>query len=462
MCKNIERTGEFTLDGVFKLNLQIPQYQRPYSWDKEQVEQLINDLLQAYKQDKIYLIGNMILYQSQNEENKCEIVDGQQRLTTLALLFKVLGKETNFLNNEISMLSAKKLKENYEILKNRFENFQNKENFLNFLKEKVIITYIQTNNLDEAFVLFDSQNTRGEELKRKDILKVHHIHPIQTDRKIYAIKWEKWEEEKITTNKDRLDELLYLISLTRKGITNRLKANDFVDIDVFNELKTKISNQDYTQLNNYNQPPIYSFFDFDFKNNTLTLITKFLQYKGSEIINGINYIPFEINSAIIGGEKFFIFVYKYYNTYLRLLKNSFFDFSVSGSGNLFIKKYYQAIFLFYYDKFENENLENFIKRLLLLLSYLRLKSSAVRKETILHQEWNRKTKLDIFALIRNSYSSYEIIEEIDNYIKFELVLEIIDVVGDDKYKNAKESYKKIFENFFGDLKNYVKGIKNGK
>ncbi len=456
----IDRTGEYTLNEVFEQKLKIPNYQRPYSWDKNQVEQLINDLLEAYKKSTIYLIGNMILFQK--EDKNCEIIDGQQRITTLALLFKVLEKkekEIDFLENEINPLSSRRLQENYEILKNRFENYQD-NSFLQFLNDKVKITYMKTDDLDEAFVLFDSQNTRGEPLKRKDILKVHHIHPIQSDRQLYAKKWEEWEKEKITKETDKLDQILYLICLARRGITNRLVADDIVNIDVFNELKTKITHKKYLQLNNYNQPALYHFYDYDFKTNVLNLITKPLQFKGSEIVNGIKYVPFEINSAIVGGESFFVFVYKYFELYEKLLEKELFEFRINGSGNFYLKKYYQAILLFYYDKFENENFELFVKKLLLLLSYLRLKSSSVRKETILHQRWNTEKELDVFSLIRNSYSSLEILDELDNYIKFAFSLKEVEINDKDKYKNVKTSYKKIFENFFGNLQSNIKEIKN--
>jgi uncharacterized protein with ParB-like and HNH nuclease domain len=110
----MQRVGELSLKEIFDKDLYIPDFQRPYSWNNEQVEQLIEDLKEAYENKKLYLIGNMIIYENK-EKNKLEIIDGQQRITTLALLLYILGEKTNFLENTINVLEkAKKLKEMIE------------------------------------------------------------------------------------------------------------------------------------------------------------------------------------------------------------------------------------------------------------------------------------------------------------------------------------------------------------
>jgi len=414
-CVN-ERLGTWNLESVFKQNLVIPEFQRPYSWNKEQVEQLIEDLLEAYDKGKLYLIGNMILYEDKEE---LKIIDGQQRVTTLALLLKVLNKETDFLSNKINPLSIKKLKTNYEIIKNYFDNF-NKDDFLDFLLKKVLITYIKTNSLDEAFVLFDSQNTRGKPLKRKDILKVHHIHPIKKDRKLYAKRWEEWEKFDGDKYWDRLDEVLYYISFVRRGIRNEVNTDDFDFIDVFKELKTQSSNY---KLNNYNQPPIYEDFEFDFENNEIIFITKPIRYKSNKILDGIKYLPFELNSSIVGGEKFFMYVWKYFNLYNSLLEFECFKKldNVYG-GNRYLKVIYKALLLFYYDKFA-EKLDEFAKRVYILLLYFRLIKKSVRKDGVKNFIIN---DFNIFDLILKNYSIEDVFKVLDKHIKFDLNKEILE------------------------------------
>ena len=86
---------------IFKIEEQyvIPAYQRPYSWGYDHCLQFYNDLIGAYtyknEENKIepqdYFIGNIIIAKSDENKERLEVIDGQQRLTTLLLLIKVLS-----------------------------------------------------------------------------------------------------------------------------------------------------------------------------------------------------------------------------------------------------------------------------------------------------------------------------------------------------------------------------------
>lgn len=83
----------WNLETLFKLIYEVPVYQRPYSWDKEQVEILLNDIAEAYaSEDKEegYYTGNIIVYDVDDKVNgiisKYDIIDGQQRITTFSLI----------------------------------------------------------------------------------------------------------------------------------------------------------------------------------------------------------------------------------------------------------------------------------------------------------------------------------------------------------------------------------------
>jgi uncharacterized protein with ParB-like and HNH nuclease domain len=66
---------------------EIPPYQRPDSWNTENVQQLLEDLWEAYSaNDPEYFIGSLITIEMQ-KDLRYEVVDGQQRLTTLNLIF---------------------------------------------------------------------------------------------------------------------------------------------------------------------------------------------------------------------------------------------------------------------------------------------------------------------------------------------------------------------------------------
>src|ERR1700739_3928706 len=70
---------------------EIPPYQRPYAWTSEQALQLIDDLREAMSSggDEPYFLGSIVLIRPRGE-HVGQVVDGQQRLTTLTILAAVL------------------------------------------------------------------------------------------------------------------------------------------------------------------------------------------------------------------------------------------------------------------------------------------------------------------------------------------------------------------------------------
>lgn len=90
---NKNSVKEFLATGE-KYKFLIPEYQRPYSWDEEQITTLFNDLVEFTKhngKDKpkgTYFLGSIVAYY--NEDKEQEIIDGQQRITTLFLLLRAI------------------------------------------------------------------------------------------------------------------------------------------------------------------------------------------------------------------------------------------------------------------------------------------------------------------------------------------------------------------------------------
>lgn len=69
----------------------IPDFQRPYSWELDQCRKLYDDLIEAYNADKDYFLGNIIMAVGEKQESTPNVVDGQQRLISLWLMFKALS-----------------------------------------------------------------------------------------------------------------------------------------------------------------------------------------------------------------------------------------------------------------------------------------------------------------------------------------------------------------------------------
>ena len=99
------KAGEVKLDSVFSdaYSFDIPLYQRPYSWDVQHVETLLDDLNAAMersdpKEPTPYFLGSIVIVKEEHYPQS-EVVDGQQRLTTLTMLLCVLRDITNKAGN---------------------------------------------------------------------------------------------------------------------------------------------------------------------------------------------------------------------------------------------------------------------------------------------------------------------------------------------------------------------------
>ena len=85
---------DFEIKGIGKFikenNLKVPIYQRPFAWGDKQVEELINDIKESINEDE-YFLGTIVLTKIEGE-SKLEIVDGQQRISSIIIFFSALRK----------------------------------------------------------------------------------------------------------------------------------------------------------------------------------------------------------------------------------------------------------------------------------------------------------------------------------------------------------------------------------
>jgi len=82
----IESTDEDLRTMLSSAYYKIPRFQRPYSWDQENIQEFWEDIVQENPQD--YFIGSMVVYK--DGKQRFGVVDGQQRLTTITILLSVL------------------------------------------------------------------------------------------------------------------------------------------------------------------------------------------------------------------------------------------------------------------------------------------------------------------------------------------------------------------------------------
>ena len=165
----------------------IPIYQRNYAWGSDEIGSLLQDIKNACEktkeQDKNYYIGSLIVYRRENGD--FEVIDGQQRLTTLTLIMHHLAK-LNFRNvsfehrdeseQALFNLNSEKLPSNFSqalktIKKVINEWGNNKDEIVKFLLDKVEIIRTEVPEGTDLNHYFEIMNTRGEQLEKHEILK---------------------------------------------------------------------------------------------------------------------------------------------------------------------------------------------------------------------------------------------------------------------------------------------------
>lgn len=177
--------------------LHIPEYQRPYVWKEKQINQLLNDYIdysqKTVENKPLYYLGSILLH---HDDEKLNIIDGQQRITTSLLIQKLKNEKIKSGIEYSSSTTIKNIKKNLRYLKsvqnrNIFE-FRESDvlDLINF--DEINITLIITSTEDLAYTFFETQNTGGVRLEGSDILKAHHLRAIDC-KKIVNYQARKWE-----------------------------------------------------------------------------------------------------------------------------------------------------------------------------------------------------------------------------------------------------------------------------
>lgn len=175
----------------------IPRYQRAYAWEDKEIVQLIDDINDSTGD---YYIGSLVVAKVKDKVETYEVVDGQQRLTTLYLLLHYLksqvgavGKTLSFdcrpdsnytLTHIEALLSDEKrladdedrieqsIRNGLKVIRQKFETGDGiqKDDFLERLR-RVILYRIEVPEHTDLNRYFEIMNTRGEQLEQHDILK---------------------------------------------------------------------------------------------------------------------------------------------------------------------------------------------------------------------------------------------------------------------------------------------------
>ncbi len=252
------------------VRLKVPKYQRKYTWSKSEVLELMADLKSAMQSDSATFLGSFVFDTASDSENKIyNIVDGQQRVTTLALLLiacrehakslerpqlaQEIQKRISFtdpttgemleervltspsindvfayiassnweghfpdqINGKGVKLQSRKLRPLYEYMKKELEVFSNEE-LSRFLKA-VYASYVIQIDIQselEAFNIFERMNARGQSLTAADLVK-NYLYQNLTSTQDIDIE-SQWDD--ITRNAgDTLQRMLKYFWVSRNG-----------------------------------------------------------------------------------------------------------------------------------------------------------------------------------------------------------------------------------------------------
>lgn len=255
-----------TIDTIFKNIYRIPVFQRPYKWGKDEIGEFISDLENAEYQNKHWYVGTLHIKPKKKVNSSLyeyDIIDGQQRITTVALilmaLLTIISKQGNSNSDSIKDIKDKLFKDNFYLIENEgieknivryvFENscndpfslcenleiyhiknkiekdFKNNFEFIylkinelqekigsetlyKFIKEKMFFITITVNlPSKEMFEIFDSINSKGKALDEIDKIKSYIFRNL--DEKDYDTYLQKWGEL-IERTEDNLEEYVYI------------------------------------------------------------------------------------------------------------------------------------------------------------------------------------------------------------------------------------------------------------
>ena len=253
---------------------QIPDFQRPYVWEEPQAIALVNDLLGAWRtNDGDYFLGSVVLVQHPSGDD-VDIIDGQQRMTTLCILlallrhlagigsglhgdlskrlsiaestFKGLDERPRLLVREcdreffdtfivddnidslldvdasaLTPASVRRINDNARAMLDVLSDPDvlapdEVQSFVQYLMLQVSLIEVSTDSYQAAHRIFAVLNTRGVPLSAADIFKARVLAHVESDARVrYAALWEQCIDSLGTENPDAFFGHLLTLTLAR-------------------------------------------------------------------------------------------------------------------------------------------------------------------------------------------------------------------------------------------------------
>lgn len=336
-----------SINELLQMEIDIPDYQRPYKWMIQNIEELLVDISTAiddagkYRSPFKYRIGTIILHE--NKHGVFDVVDGQQRIISLLLIKQCIepGIDSPILKKKFAnKVTQTNIHNNYMFIREWFslKNDDDKKNFIHAFDEILEVVVVGVEKISEAFQLFDSQNTRGKALDPHDLLKAYHLR----EMKKYPYEMEhavtKWEAKDTSQIRELFDLFLFPVWNWSRG----LKSKPFTakEIDTYKGV-SESSSYSYARRASKAMPCFQITETFISGNDFFEMVNHYL-YLIQDIKTEIFYNPdfADMKSIICNGKQ------------VSSIKEM--DSVKYGSaGFVYARNLFYCALLCYYDKFHN-------------------------------------------------------------------------------------------------------------
>lgn len=277
--------AEYPLSKIFSSDFEyvIPSYQRPYAWTVDQASELFDDLLAFFQaeDEEGYFLGSIVLIKTEGDPYS-QVIDGQQRLTTLTILLAAMASANDGADKEelrpyileagkrmegilpkprlslrerdrkffAKYVQALKLDDLIDLdpsslqnesqiniranasyfvraVEETFATPEDLEAFVSFLLTRCYLVAVSTPSQESAFRVFSVMNSRGLDLQPTDIIKADTIGKLknEADRQEYN---EKWEEMEVNLTRTGFNDLFtYIRMIYAKDKAKRSLLEEF-------------------------------------------------------------------------------------------------------------------------------------------------------------------------------------------------------------------------------------------
>lgn len=371
----------FFKDIIGNNTLKIPPYQRPYVWDKSKIIQLLDDWIESLDNDdkaSRYFMGSIIMHHDESS-NVFNIVDGQQRMTTLLVIDYIFHKDNSVLIRYKKQIdfhfssheSVDNIGANVKTLrtlckKGKYARLENSGIF-----NKLVFTVIITDSEDEAFTFFDSQNNRGVQPQAVDVMKAVHLRAIKHDdclRKDCAQLWESIQNANNVFNIGSDDYLSTLVQMLLWRL-RRWKGNWFDNISNYKSAMEEFADELKSTKDN-----IIHFYGLaNSANMTIRneLQPNDLQINDKDSVNNKKF-PFVIRQPLLKGVSTFAYIETYHEIVQKLfgyeeetdseiirMRELYNQLYIDTGMSRYMTDYFIMCMTAYYDKFLTNQLYNF-------------------------------------------------------------------------------------------------------